>query len=118
MKVLLACLFALTTVSAFAKDCSEEISTNAIYQCQAETLEAEDLRLNDLYKKALAKLDKEGKKKLQKAQQMWIPFRDANCEVAADEMRGGTFEKVLRIGCLASETKERADELQDIVEFR
>lgn len=118
MKFLLVSLLALSSLSAFAKDCSDEVSTNAIFQCEAANLEAEDKRLNDLYKQASAKLDKIGQKKLQAAQRAWITFRDANCEVAADEMRGGTFEKVLRVSCHASETKDRADALQDIVEFR
>lgn len=118
MKALLLTLLVFSSVSAFAKDCNEEMSTNAIYQCEANRLTTEDVRLNDNYKKLMSKLDKVGQKKLLTAQRAWIAFKDADCKYNADEMRDGSFEKVLLISCLASMTKERADALQDGVEFR
>lgn len=118
MKTLLLSLLVLSSVSAFAKDCGEEMSTNGIYQCEAENFKEQDDRLNDLYKKLVAKEDKVGQKKLKKAQLAWIAYRDAECTYSSDEMRDGSFEKVLMMGCLVSETTKRADELKDYVEFR
>lgn len=118
MKTLLLSLLVLSSFSAFAKDCTSEMSTNATYQCEAENLKEQDDRLNDLYKKLMQKEDKVGQAKLKKAQRAWIAYRDAECEYSADEMRGGTYEKVIMMGCLVSETTKRADELKDYVEFR
>ena len=118
MKALLLSFLVLSSVSAFAKDCNMEMSTNAIYQCEAENFSAEDARLNDIYKKLTAKLDAVAKKKLLTAQRAWIAYKEADCKFSADEMRDGSYEKVILMGCLAGKTKERADALQDSLEFR
>ncbi|MES2526444.1 MAG: lysozyme inhibitor LprI family protein [Bdellovibrionota bacterium] len=118
MKMLLLSVLVLSSVSAFAKDCSEEMSTNDTFQCEVANYKAEDARLNDNYKKLMAKLDRVGQKKLQTAQRAWIAYKEADCEYSADEMRGGSYEKVILMGCLAGKTKERADVIQDGVDFR
>jgi uncharacterized protein YecT (DUF1311 family) len=118
MKTLLLALIVFSSVSAFAKDCDDAISTVDMLNCNAENLASEDKRLNDVYKKLLAKEDKEGQKKLRAAQRAWITFRDAECEYDSDSMRGGSLQAVLYSGCLAEATKSRADVLQDQVEFR
>ncbi len=66
----------------------------------------------------MAKLDRVGKNKLQAAQRAWIAYKEADCEYSADEMRGGSYEKVILMGCLAGKTKDRADALKDGIDFR
>jgi uncharacterized protein YecT (DUF1311 family) len=118
MKMLLLSFLVLSSVSAFAKDCSEAMSTAEMVECNGENYQEEDKRLNDLFKKLMAKEDNIGKKKLQTVQRAWIAFRDAECEYQADSERGGSLGRVIRISCLADETKKRADALKDQVEFR
>lgn len=118
MKALFLSLLVLSSLSAFAKDCQDEMSTYDIYSCEAAKLKVEDARLNANYKSLMAKLDIIGKGKLKAAQRAWITFKDADCTYQADEMRDGSFAKVLLVSCLSSMTKERADALQDGVEFR
>jgi uncharacterized protein YecT (DUF1311 family) len=86
--------------------------------CASDNLKEEDLRLNDMYAQLMKKLDKIGQTKLKASQRAWIAFRDTNCDFAGDEMRGGTMEGLIVVSCLGDETKKRADELKDYVEFR
>lgn len=118
MKLFLAALVLTSSVSAFASKCDDMTSTIEIRMCLAKELEKEDKRLNVVYGKLVKKLDKVGQTKLRNAQRAWIAFRDAECEYSSDEMRGGTFEVVLLSSCHVSMTKERADQLQDSVDFR
>ncbi len=118
MKILLLSLLVVSSFSAFAKDCSLEMSTNDTFQCEVENFNVEDARLNDNFKKLNAKLDSVAKKKLLAAQRAWIAYKEADCKYSADEMRGGSYEKVILMGCLAGKTKERADALQDGIDFR
>lgn len=41
----------------------------------------------------------------------WVSFRDANCEAAGFQARGGTMEPMLVSSCLADMSKKRAEEL-------
>jgi uncharacterized protein YecT (DUF1311 family) len=118
MKFIITALMTVFTVSAFAVDCSDAISNYDMKVCESKNLDEQDKRLNDLYKKLMAKNDKEGQAKLKSAQRAWMAYRDAECEYAADSMRGGTGEGLVALGCLSGKTKDRADELQDYVEFQ
>jgi uncharacterized protein YecT (DUF1311 family) len=52
-----------------------------------------DARLNATYKKLLAKLDDEGRKKLIAAERAWVAYRDAQADFDADaSARGGSME--------------------------
>ena len=118
MKFTLAALMTVFAVNAFAVDCNDAISNYDMKICESQRLDAEDKRLNELYSKLVKKNDKQGQQKLKAAQRAWIAYRDAECDYAADSMRGGTGEGLIAVGCLANETKRRADELQDYVEFQ
>lgn len=118
MKTLLLAVLALASVSAFAKNCDNVESNYDMKICASENLEEQDKRLNEVYAKLMNKLDKGEQKKLKIAQRAWITYRDANCDFAAGEMRGGTGEGLIYVSCLGSMTSDRADELQDSVDFR
>jgi uncharacterized protein YecT (DUF1311 family) len=45
------------------------------------------------------------------SEELWVKYRDAQSEVAADEARGGLFSEFLRITEADNLTKERIDAL-------
>lgn len=118
MKFLLLAVLTVSSFSAFSKDCSQLSATYDLKVCESENLDEQDKRLNVVYGQLMKKLDNVAQAKLKKSQRAWIAFRDANCEFSGDEMRGGTMEGLVILGCLSNTTKERADELKDYVDFR
>lgn len=77
--------------------------------------EKADKELNQIYAKVQAKLDKEGKEKLKAAQRAWVTFRDAQAELDADIMRGGSAAPMLSAGSKTQSTKKRVDELKEFL---
>lgn len=118
MKLLIASILLVSSFASFAEDCTDLTATNEIKQCLGKELDAQDANLNKQYKLCMAKLDKVAQDKLRNAQRAWIAFRDAECLYQSDEMRGGSYELVIDLGCRSSKTKERAETLKDCVEFR
>lgn len=120
MKITLIALMSLFAVSAFANDvnCDDAVSTYDMKICESQRYEIQDKRLNDQYAKLMKKNDKQGQSKLKAAQRAWIAYRDAECDYAADSMRGGTLEGLIGLSCMTEKTKTRADELKDYVEFQ
>jgi len=77
--------------------------------------EKADAALNKIYAQVLAKLDVEGQGKLKAAQRAWVTFRDAQAELDADLMRGGSAAPLLRAGSLAGSTTRRTQDLKDFL---
>jgi uncharacterized protein YecT (DUF1311 family) len=71
-----------------------------------------DAELNKVYAKVLAKLDEEGKTKLKTAQRAWVAFRDAQAEMDADLMRGGSGAILLHAGSKTGTTQSRVKDLK------
>jgi uncharacterized protein YecT (DUF1311 family) len=78
--------------------------------------EKADANLNKVYALLLAKLDVEGKAKLRAAQRAWVTFRDAQAELEADLMRGGSAAPLLRAGSLRENTERRIADLKRMLE--
>jgi uncharacterized protein YecT (DUF1311 family) len=55
---------------------------------------------------------KGAEKALVTAQRAWISYRDAQCEAAGFQARGGTMEPMLVAGCIADITEVRTKELK------
>lgn len=66
-----------------------------------------DAQLNGVYQQVRRSLDAEGKLKLRDAQRAWIKFRDADCEWAADEYRGGSIMPLIYSNRAEQMTKTR-----------
>ena len=120
--VLLLCL--CQTASAgdarFSKqysDCmdrSQGVTVN-MHDCIAAETKRQDDRLNRAYKKLMAQLTPERKKRLKAAQLAWIKFRDENCSFYADP-DGGTMAGLAAGDCYLSATASRAKELEDMMQ--
>jgi uncharacterized protein YecT (DUF1311 family) len=77
--------------------------------------EKADAALNKIYAQVLTKLDKEGQGKLKAAQRAWVAFRDAQADLDADYMRGGSAAPLLHSGSLAGTTRRRIQDLKDFL---
>ena len=55
--------------------------------CASDALDAAEIELNQIYRRALAALDEDGKKRLRTAQRSWLTFRDA--EAGLERHRSG-----------------------------
>lgn len=58
----------------------------------------------------------EGRRKLEKAQSLWLQYREAACESEASIYEGGTIRPAIYNACLASVTRERAGRLRGFLE--
>jgi uncharacterized protein YecT (DUF1311 family) len=92
--------------------CANAQTTAEMRDCAGQEYQKADAALNKGYRELMAKLDDDGQKSVLKAaQQAWIKYRDANCEFAAYQNRGGTIYPVVYTGCLTSMTTARTKEL-------
>ncbi len=95
-------------------------STVGMHQCMKAEYEVVDKELNDVYRKLKKSLlvDQIGGKELDKrlvtAQRAWLTFRDANCDLQAGQMLGGTGEGSVRMSCTLEMTRARVGELKDL----
>lgn len=75
---------------------------------------AEDVRLNRIYKQALAMARERGyEASLIRAQRAWLAFRDAACTYEGEMgAGGGSAEGLYVLGCKEDITKQRANRLE------
>jgi len=95
-----AMLIASTSALAAQPDCSNATTQAAMNQCASNSLKASDAKLNQTYKALLAKVSKDGKAKLQKAQRSWITWRDAQCDFITAGSSGGSIHPMAQASCL------------------
>jgi len=105
-------------------DCENPQTQSDLRACEVARHETADKALNAQYKKtraAMVAIDgdldgdmKGAEKALVKAQRAWIDYRDAECDAAGFQARGGTMEPMLVAGCLADVTDRRTKELKEL----
>jgi uncharacterized protein YecT (DUF1311 family) len=95
-----AMLIASTSALAAQPDCSTVTTEAAMTQCAANSLKASDAKLNQTYRALLAKVSKDGKTRLQKAQRAWISWRDAQCDFNTSGSRDGTIHEMVQTSCV------------------
>ncbi|NTJ43098.1 lysozyme inhibitor LprI family protein [Agrobacterium larrymoorei] len=107
-------------------NCAEPTTQMDMNQCAGLDYEKADKALNAQYqalRKVLGERDKdadEGAKgyndALVAAQRAWVAFRDANCDLAGFQARGGSMEPMLVSSCLADMSRKRTEELKTLAE--
>ncbi|KWV40395.1 MULTISPECIES: lysozyme inhibitor LprI family protein [Rhizobium] len=107
-------------------DCKNPVTQADMTACEQARQQTGDKALNAQYKitrAALAALDKDldadmrgAEEALVKAQRAWVNFRDAECEAAGFQARGGTMEPMLVAGCIAELTDARTKQLKELAE--
>ena len=97
-------------------ECMENAASTAdMVTCITEEFEREDQRLNDNYQQLRSQLSSDRQEQLLTAQRAWIAFKEANCDFYADP-EGGSLARVEANSCVLSETTDRADELETLMQ--
>ena len=125
--IMLSATFLAGAQDAWAQEdpnCAEPVTQRDMNACADIEYDKADKDLNAAYKQLRTKMsdwdksaDEESKgavDALVAAQRAWVAFRDANCEVAGFEARGGTMESMLVSSCLADMSTKRAAELREL----
>ena len=105
--------------------CDNMQVSDRVYQCTKKSLEANDAKLNQEYKKLLGSINvrysshveliDEYIKKIKISQRAWVDFRDKNCDVLSYQIDAGTqsYETSMNT-CKDKMTQERIKELEVI----
>jgi uncharacterized protein YecT (DUF1311 family) len=90
-----------------------DYSQQAMNRCAGEAFERADKALNAEWAKVMGgdKGDAEADKLMLEAQRAWIKYRDAHCEAAAYDSKGGSIWPLLVSSCRAELTRRRTREL-------
>ena len=120
MRLLITSAFIALTLCAnsFAQNrdkkdpCAHAQSQAEMTMCWGKEYKAADARINEAFRRFMAKLNDEEKAQLKKAQLAWITYRDANCDFVADQYKGGTMRPMIAAICLAETTNNRTTELK------
>ncbi len=81
--------------------------------CAAEEFKAADTKLNQVYNRHIKGLDPSHKEALQKAQRIWISYRDLACHSFSLSAEGGSMQGMLVNMCRTRLTSERTRLLND-----
>lgn len=92
--------------------CEGVKSTAEILKCVNYHLEDAQTRLGMAFQE-LAKSAKtdEDKELIQDAQNYWLSYRDAQCELEKKQSENPGFERIYELSCLATMTEQRAEQL-------
>lgn len=100
------------------------ISEQDIIECASQERDRAESALSDTYKAVLTKLDRltsegepgatDAKEQLVTAQNEWIEFREADCDVVFLLNVGGSVRIPATLKCLADHALQRNSELQKI----
>ena len=107
----------LQAIDRAQEACIEEDGSNSGMKiCTDKALKNADALLNVVYQKFSRTLsseeDPETLNRLKTAQRAWIPFRDAQCQLEAAAMLGGSGESLVALGCHYRMTVNRIKELE------
>ncbi|MDO9581781.1 MAG: lysozyme inhibitor LprI family protein [Desulfomicrobium sp.] len=121
---LLAFVLTLGTAAAAQAqtvNCNNAMTQMEITACAGMAFEAADRDLNAAYAQARDQMrqidsglppNQQGAEiALRDGQRAWISFRDNTCAAEGFQMRGGSGEQMLVLGCMARLTEARAEDL-------
>jgi uncharacterized protein YecT (DUF1311 family) len=100
--------------AAYQKCIDVAQTTASISSCNNDEIARQDKRLNQAYKKAIAGLQAPNQARLRDAQRLWVKYRDSNCGMYF-KLTGGTIDVINGGSCRLSMTKDRADELDELL---
>ncbi|MBF0194538.1 MAG: DUF1311 domain-containing protein [Magnetococcales bacterium] len=97
-------------------DCSNALATADLQYCAAQLYRYADEDLNHTWKTFTENLEPNFKRSLIQAQQDWIKFRDSHCDATTFRSRGGTAYMIFYDECLEKMTRQRTEQLRNILE--
>lgn len=109
--------YAASTASKSAA-CWKQGATVAIANCFAASGKEADADLNRLYGEIMTVLGPSDKQGLQKAERLWVDYREASCSAEKNLWDGGTGGNPAYLACVDDETRHRLDYLQETYRLR
>lgn len=91
------------------------LSQSDMNTCAGYRFVREELELNRFYRELLSRREERDPRKLRKAQEAWLRWRDANCEYEASDLQGGSLQPLITLNCKARVTKERTEWVREML---
>lgn len=107
LSILGCILFCASTLSFAALDCKNAQTQIDMNECAHLDFKKADAQLNKLYKELMATLEPEQKNSLKRTQQLWLKYKDAQCEYESDEFKGGSIAGLIFSSCQQRITQQR-----------
>jgi uncharacterized protein YecT (DUF1311 family) len=118
MKRMRVCVVALLAVSIHALHAQDPAPTSADKLTAASIrVDQAERELGDAYNKLLVALNEPGRKRLERAQQAWAEYRDAQAAFYCLHVMGEPQERVEYYTQLRLETEKRTKELRNAHEW-
>jgi uncharacterized protein YecT (DUF1311 family) len=126
-RILIGVIIVICSLSAnaFAQEkkgsevpCGETGTQAEANACARQEYQKADAEMNKVYGRLMTELaDYKGddQQKLQRAQALWLQYRDANCESESSIYQGGSIRPAVYNSCLASVTRERTRRLAEFL---
>jgi uncharacterized protein YecT (DUF1311 family) len=125
MKVAVLILFVSTFMAASVfgqgakkAPCSDADTQAEMNLCAGKEYKTADDALNRVYQQLVAKLEPAEKAQLKDVETAWIKYRDSNCELVADQYKGGSIRPMIFGLCMADVTRNRTAELKAQIKDR
>jgi uncharacterized protein YecT (DUF1311 family) len=107
---------ALLPVTARGADCEKATTQREIEECSRAEFENLNRALETAYSDYLKPLAGREHDLLERAQESWLRYRDANCEASAAVYAGGSLAATELVACKKRLSQERLAELKRIYE--
>lgn len=92
---------------------SDKIETQGdMNEIAKQEFDKTDKELNELYNIIVKYLDDENNKRLKSAEKAWIKYRDAHCDAATFDSKGGSIFYMVKYSCLKEITEQRISVLK------
>ena len=116
----LALFFSCLSVFPFAhavgaEDCDKASSSADVMRCVNQNLEQAQDKLNIVYKTLGAKKTIEELEEAEELQNLWIEYRDQECDAEIESIENETLRRLEGLKCIARLTKERVTALQKTI---
>lgn len=96
-------------------DCEKAITQVELNMCSAQELEISEQALKAVYDQALDLFDdNEEAQEFEAVQKSWVDYRDAHCDIAADQYAGGTIMPLIYSSCMKKLADERSDNIRNM----
>jgi uncharacterized protein YecT (DUF1311 family) len=107
-----------TQAWANTEHCPNAITQLELTQCATDFYKTEDAQMNEAYLALYNRLNTQNpvQQQLLTAQNAWLAFRDADCELRAKIYEGGSLRQMAVQLCLGQRTQERRLALQTLFE--
>jgi len=96
-------------------NCEEAITQVEMNMCSAQELETSEQALKTVYDEALDLFDDEEElQEFEAVQKGWVEYRDAHCDIAADQYAGGSIMPLIYSSCMTNLADERSDHIRNM----